>query len=62
MIVNIFLIISLINRHCKCLINYDQRNISPLIIIKTIIKEVSYTRKISVREKLYKGSNGIVKE
>ena len=60
--VNVFLTISLVDRHCKCLINYDQRNISPLIIIKAAVKEAFYTYKIGVRKKLYKGPNSVVKE
>ena len=57
-----FLIINLVNWYYKCLINYNQGNISPLATIKIIIKEVFYSRKIGVREKLYKGFNSIVKE
>ena len=60
--INVFLIISLVDRHYKYLINYDQGNINPLITIKVIIKEVSHTRKIDVRKKPYKGPNNIVKE
>ena len=57
-----FLTISLIDRHCKCLINYDQRNINLLVVIKATIKEVFYTRKTGVCEKLYKRPNGVVEE
>ena len=57
-----FLIISLVNRHYKYLINYDQENINLSVIIKTIIKKVFYTRKTDVRKKLYKRPNGVVKE
>ena len=54
--------ISLVNRHYECLINYNQENFSPLIIIKTTVKETSYICKTDVYKKLYKGPNGVVKE
>ena len=57
-----FLINSLADRYYKYLINYDQGNINPLVIIKIIIKEASHTRKTDVHKKLYKRSNSIVKE
>ena len=60
--VNVSLMISLINRHYECLNNYDQGNINPLIIIKAVVKEASYTRKTGVYKKLYKGSSGVIKE
>ena len=44
------------------LINYDQGNISPSVAIKAAVKEASYTHKIGVREKLYKGPSGVVEE
>ena len=54
--------ISLVNRHCKCLIDYDQGNIGPLVVIRATVKEAFYTRKTGVCEKLYKGPNSVVKE
>ena len=54
--------ISLVNRHCKCLIDCDQGNINPLVIIKATVKEASYTHKTDVREKLYKGPGSVVEE
>ena len=57
-----FFMISLINRHRKYLINYNQENINPLVIIKIIIKEASHTYKTGVRKKLYKRPNSVVKE
>ena len=60
--INMFLTISLVNRHCEYLINYDQGNIGPLIIIKVNVKEAFYTYKTGVRKKLYKGFNSVVEE